>query len=121
MGAFDTFVATAKCPYCGEEKEFGFQTKHFIDDDYHAWKVGDSLYEDEQIAFCIAGHDCGELTDHFYRVIKDKNGKVVRTLVDQKTKHRLNFYGTAIIKDGKFVGIKEISKNDDGEDLKYDF
>ncbi len=86
MGIFDCFIAEASCPYCKKNSVGKFQSKRFLylTDSY---KIGDVFHNIEGNHKNAAYMNC-EFCDHF-------------------------FYVDIIIKDGKFAGVANPTKEED--------
>lgn len=99
MGLYDSFYVKAKCPRCGQEAVFEFQTKAFQQHALREWKEGDKFdhpdieIRDGKIRRCIAIHEnCPNPACRFE---------------DRKF---TTFYGDIIIKGGKVIGVANIEE-----------
>ena len=101
MSLFDSFYVKAKCPRCGEEEIFEFQTKAF-NPVLRKWKEGEPFIHPDieitegKIRDCIAIHeDC-------------PNPQVVEEFDGEYIDRHTTFAGDIIIKDGKVAGVENI-------------
>ena len=105
MGLYDSFYVKTKCPRCGQEEIFEFQTKAF-DPALREWKEGEPFFHplieirEGKIRDCIAVHeDCS-------------NPKVVDEYDNGYIRKFTTFVGDVIIKGGKVAGVENIRELD---------
>ena len=93
MGLYDSFIAWIRCPYCGKGFEAEFQTKA-LECAQKIWEIGDKVelsdleIKEGIIRNCVASHCC--------------DGKTYRFII-----------GDIVIKDGVFVGVLNIRKEEE--------
>ena len=100
MGLYDRFFVKARCPRCGKEEVFEFQTKVF-DPALRTWKEGEDFVHPDivivegKIKDCIAIHyNCPN------PVVEDES--------------YTSFCGDIIIKNGKVVGVENVREIEEG-------
>jgi len=102
MGLYDSFYVKAKCPRCGQEEVFEFQTKAFLQRALWEWKEGETFnhpdveIKEGKIRHCIAVHEgCPNPTCKF------------------EDHQFTTFYGDIIIKDGIVAGVENIVEEEE--------
>ena len=100
MGMYDTFIATATCPYTGAEAvEMGFQTKEFRCE-LNDWRLGDAIGECEPLTIvegsvvALGSCKCPKCAE-----IQPHGGRLV--------------VGIMLIKDSKFHSVGRVVTNEE--------
>ena len=98
MGLYDTFYIKTKCPRCGKEEEFDFQTKA-LGENMLSWRQGEPfIHPDLDI---VEGKICNCYAIHFG--CPNPNHKE-----DGFT----FFYADVVIKDGIVVGVENVREEE---------
>ena len=128
MGIFDRFVAEAECPHCGEEVEFGFQTKD-LDQRMATYEVGDEvtvsgLTVDGTIEAVYTFHKCQEpdkdkieeRLEEMQSAFEEEDWSKLRTEADG-IEHAIpdsgRVYADVVIEDGIYKEVENIRKERD--------
>jgi len=113
MGMFDSFMLKAKCPYCGNEEMFEFQTKELMNC-MITWKQGERFDKFKKRIRRYAW--CPDIKEGIiYDATSSCNSEICRKWEKKKCGYNSGFGrtfdGDIVIKEGKVHSVKNVRKD----------